>query len=223
MSIIHEAYLFDPLAFVLENEPGIRLSLQDRHSGWNQLRSTVLEVFDANLQVRLLADNHGGWDRVGIAESFLNSAVPDQDAIPFCYTLLLYNRLSGPMPPKEMGLGIKWWAYQNALQHAGWDVGDIALVFDGKNFKDLLLGSGVFGDLSTDNLQDLGATWAQISPYSVCGRAGWLDRSDVRRLTNQMQGLVTIKEEHADFPANLECMLKTASDQETGLCIIHSG
>jgi hypothetical protein len=223
MSVTHDSCLFDPLAFASDMQHNTRLLFEDRQTGWENMRSAALELLDANPGVRWLASRYGGWDKDTIVASFLAKALPEQEALAYCFTLQIYARFPDPQGPRRLGMGLEWKDSAKALQSFGWHEDDVALVTKGRNFKDLVLVSAVFQDLQPRQIHEIADLWSRIDPISTCGSIGWLNGSDVRRLSNKLHDEGAKQIEQPQILAALLAMLASADEQETGLCIVLSG
>jgi hypothetical protein len=72
-------------------------------------------------------------------------------------------------------------------------------------------------------IHDIVDLLSRINPVSTCGSIGWLNRSDVRRLSSKLHEVCDKQPAQLKVFEELLAMLTGADSQETGLCIVLSG
>src|SRR5438094_10340158 len=116
MSIVHDAYLFNPQPFALTLVDHARCLANDDRQGYRGLRAAAIQSFDGNALTRELADQYGGWDRAAILDELTEQGASNPDAVAFCYLLLLYGHLVPPLPQNSLGLCTSWRACAKSLE-----------------------------------------------------------------------------------------------------------
>lgn len=230
MTIFHDAYLFDAISFATDVAPVVSALCRHPIGGYQELRNQATIAFDENLQVRMMADNYGGWDRSAL-QNQPDSVPTNADDVAFWFMLLIYQRCVRPEIHGHFGLNGYWRNCQPLLQVLDWPENDIRLLIEGRRFDDLARLSSETNEAWPKDASFIFDTWHQIHPASTSSCAGWLDHSDVRRLLNRLAADIdTFRLNKALRDSNSEnayqCaahMLMLAEEKASGLCLIRSG
>jgi len=198
MSLFHEAYLFHPDAFAHAVMPRVE-ELQTIGSGYNLLRVEAIRLYEVSLQVRTLADEHGGWDREGITTAFPEREPAGAADAAFWITLLLYGHLV-PLTDRRLGLTGYWETLDNVLIGFGWGDARRRLLIEGRNFDDLARAWTNARAPSYAGEEVDPTLWDHLSWGLQSGRVGWLSDDDTRIL---LQDLIADEPKLSTRPASL--------------------
>ncbi|MEO8289229.1 MAG: hypothetical protein ABI670_22710 [Chloroflexota bacterium] len=239
MTIIHEAYLFRPDNFAREILPYAK-ALANSSDGEKLLLDHVIERFDNIPTISELAMEYGSWNVSDLYDAkYLYESPPEAHGggranVGRLLVFMIYGYLH-PVP-SQFGLGGRWGLMEEVLNYPlGWHSSDTASVIHGHSFG-FFAQSWIANELDTTDIQvtippSLGY-WEKVTTGSTAAQIGWLDYPDVKRffdkLAREESKLPGIKTPHD--PSRIEQvyhdtlqMLRSASEEECGLCIITSG
>ncbi len=223
MTIIRDAYLFNPSAYVTATKKYVHLLAGDRLEAWNSIHLAAQKCFDENSLVERLASEYGGWDRHSLIAEFPSTDPPGAEDYAFMLTMLLFAQLSEPTPARRFGLGRSWSEISTLLRSIGWQEDDARLSIGGRKSARLLTDTQLSSAILPGTVDWILEIWKNVGPVSTCGTIGWLDESDIHRLRPLVD-----RERHGDKTVQcllelLASMLFTAEQANSGLCLIISG
>jgi hypothetical protein len=239
MTIIHEAYLFRPDDFAREILPYAK-ALATSPDGKKLLLDAVIDRFENSSSISWLAMEYGGWDVSCVYDarySYENPAEAQPGGQLNVGRLLVFMMYGYLHPvPSQLGLGGLWGLMEKVLRYPlDWHSSDTSSLIHGHSFG-YFAQLWIRDELDTTDTQGNYASglgyWESITTGSTAAQVGWLDYPDVRRflakLTKEEPTLPNVKTSH-DVGSVRQVyhdtlrMLRSASEAESGLCIITSG
>ncbi len=184
MTLFHEAYLFEPEEFARVVAPLMHASALSRE-GYSLVRSEAIRLFDTNAQVRVLADEYGGWDRQGILTEIPEDEPRHVGDVAFWLVLLVYGSVR--KVNQRLGLAGNWEFASDMLKRLGWDNYQRECLISGHSFR--YFGHRYLSDASEsgDAKTDAKTVWDYMNRSFQSGTIGWLDLVDNQSLMRTLR------------------------------------
>lgn len=235
MSIIHDAWLFDPSGFAETIAESIRSIADNPSVGYRLLQDAAVAALDRSNGGWSYAERYGGWDRASVLAELEELPVSDGRChAAFCFTLLLYAHLAAHNGAGEsLGLHDRWRHGHEVFNRLGCNSAERDLMIRGHPFH-LFLERYLTPHLTARQVSEIDGVWECIHPASTGGHAGWLDGRDVELLFRELKepkgniGGQTSSPQRSvldktEIQRRTENMLQTAMAKNRGLCLILSG
>lgn len=217
MTVVHDAYLFDPQHFRSALESTLR------EGTWSidldRLQTKALQAFDTQPFVALLADRYGGWDRPSIEELSMEDEAIENGAADVWLSLILYAELEPFRPDEPAGLAAEWRVTQQSLIDSGWSTRDAEFAVHGHRLSSIFALAPSRPAIVPLPSNDLRLRLHQFSPPSTASCAGWLSFHDVLALRHRLAQVTPI---HPPITRYVT-LLDAAIDRQSAVCIIQSG
>jgi hypothetical protein len=230
MAISHDSYLFNAMEFAATVRPFVE-TLDKGSDAYGALRLQALALYDANPQVRRYWDYYGGWDRAAIEADVSANYTDDPQDIAFWLLFFLYAQLETP------GTKMAWTnsslsSTSYIAQILNWSIEDQNLLMHGRSFTEFAL-KWLYEDKQTDP-KAMADYWNLFRPFSTSAHMGWLDYSDVGRLSAKLAReearIPTVQLESVKDRAFIQTsyystrtILSAAQQSNSCLCLIQSG
>jgi hypothetical protein len=219
MTVVHDAYLFQPCGFANHIVELTRESSGNWSLSYAKLREAALTALRRNSVVRELADRYGGWDENSLTRELPTDAGSQFDDFVVWVSLILYDHFLAQDLPPPRGLGETWSETQACLCMAGWSSGDAKLAIDGNPFISLFTEMNGEPAVPPNDKDDLRMMMMAFRPPSTASSAGWLSSHDVMVLQDR---LVAINRPEEALN-RLKHIFGCAVQFHAGLCMIKSG